>query len=624
MYERKGGNIEIIAGRRITGVLILFKGYNDEMAGGFDQNIIFRVQEANDIVDVISEHVSLTKKGKEMVGLCPFHQDNRPSMNVSVVKQIFKCFACGAGGDVFKFVQMRENLSFPQAVERLADRAGIKVEAVKRRSRPENKPAIDPNRLGRVNAWAGKYFQETLADKKKGKDARAYLADRGISDESIKKWQLGLGGGGEELLERARSRNGSVELLAKAGFIVGQNHGRFDNRLMFTITDVTGRVIGFGGRTLDGDSAKYINSPATALFDKSNSLYGLEQSRHEIVKSGVAIVVEGYTDVIMAHQFGCCNVVATLGTSFTEGHGRMLRRYAGKVVLLFDNDVAGIAAANRALDVCLSQRIDIRLASIPEGKDPCEYLLSAGKKGFEKLIEQSVDVFQFKWDRLKSSFASDESFAGRKAATEEFLETVAVSLRSGNLSAIDKGLIVNRLAKVVGMEAAEINAELSKRVRRGARAASYHVENQKAGRINFGDGLLANAQREILEVLLNEPALFENVKGKVTVESFDVPILNQIACRLFEMLNDGGQVSISGVLGGIESVEVGNAVMELGDAGEEKGNFESRLCDALEIIARYRCRLTAGEIKSVEDQKRFLRRAHENASKGNPYNPGMI
>ena len=193
---------------------------------------------------------------------------------------------------------------------------------------------------------------------------------------------------------------------------------------MFPITDVTGRVIGFGGRTLDEKGAKYINSPTTVLFDKSNSLYGLEQARHKIVSTETAVVVEGYTDVIMAHSKGCDNVVATLGTSFTPGQGRILRRYAKRVVLIFDSDVAGIEAANRALEICLSLHIDISMASVPEGKDPCEFLLSAGKEQFERLVDEAVDVFQFKWNRLAESFGKDETLAGRKAAVEEFLQTV--------------------------------------------------------------------------------------------------------------------------------------------------------------------------------------------------------
>ena len=381
------------------------------MPGSFDQGIINQVQQANDIVDVISEHVSLAKKGREMVGLCPFHEDHRPSLYVNIAKQIFKCFACGAGGSIFTFVQMRENLTFPQVIERLAERAGIRLPTQNRKSKIENQQSIDPNELARVNAWAAKYFQENLYDKQKGQQARNYIADRQITPESAKKWRLGLAvDSRDDLVRAANERRIPGKSLAQAGLVVGHKGGdsfgdRFVNRLMFPITDVTDRVIGFGGRTLGEADAKYINSPTTALFDKSNSLYGLQQARHQIVSSGTAVVAEGYTDCIMSHQFGCTNMVATLGTSFTAGHTRILRRYAKKIVLVFDGDIAGVEAANRALEVCLAQRIDIKLASVPAGKDPCDFLLAAGKERFEQLTDEAVDVFQFKWNRLIKSFS---------------------------------------------------------------------------------------------------------------------------------------------------------------------------------------------------------------------------
>ncbi|GAG51960.1 unnamed protein product, partial [marine sediment metagenome] len=231
-------------------------------------------------------------------------------MNVSSVKQIFKCFACGAGGDVFKFVQMRENLTFPQAIQRLAERAGIKLKPTRRAKdkgqTQEPSEDIDPNKLAKVNAWAAKYFQQNLHDEKKGKQTRDYIAQRQITSQSVKEYQLGLAiDSPDDLLRTAKAKKIPTKLLEQAGLITAQHQDKFINRLMFSITDVTGRVIGFGGRTLDETGAKYINSPTTPLFDKSNSLYGLEQARHQIVSTGTAVVVEGYTDCIMAHQFGC-------------------------------------------------------------------------------------------------------------------------------------------------------------------------------------------------------------------------------------------------------------------------------------------------------------------------------
>ena len=595
------------------------------MAGMFDSRIVLEVQQANDIVDVISEHVSLKKKGREMVGLCPFHDDHKPSMNVNSVKQIFKCFACGAGGDVFKFVQMRENLTFPQAIERLADRAGIKIQKLKTRNPKPGTVDVDPNALARVNAWAAKYFCKNMQDTKKGKYARDYLAQRKIKPESVKKWQLGLAVDlQDDLIKAAAANKVPAKLLEQAGLTTGRNQDKFVNRLMFTITDVTGRVIGFGGRTLNETGAKYINSPTTVLFDKSNSLYGLEQARHEIVSTGTAVVVEGYTDCIMAHQFGCCNVVATLGTSLTAGHGRILRRYAKKVVLIFDSDVAGVEAANRALDVCLSQRIDIKIASVPEGKDPCDFLLAAGKEGFEGLIRDAVDVFKFKWDRLKEKFDKDDTLAGKRAAIEEYLETVATGLLAGNVSDLDCGLRVNQISRIVGLDSKRINAELNVRLKRAARTANRSAENRQVRRIDYGRGRFAAAQREVLEILLNEPELFETVRGKIAAESFDVPILGQIAEILFERLDKNTETSLREILAGTESVQLGNCIMELAQAGEEKGNYQARLAGALDTVERYRGQEQDESFETVEQQRQYLRRFSEKNGRENPHSIGMV
>ena len=601
------------------------------MPGLFDQAIVNQVQQANDIVDVISEHVSLKRKGREMVGLCPFHDDHRPSMYVNSVKQIVKCFACGAGGGVFTFVQMRENLTFPQVVERLAERVGIKLKAKTQNSKLKTQNSdVDPNKLAKVNEWAAKYFQKNLYDEKKGKLTRDYIAERQITPESVKKWQIGLAiDSPDGLLRAAKARGIPGKFLAQTGLVVGHKGGdsfsdKFVNRLMFPITDVTGRVIGFGGRTLGETGAKYINSPTTVLFDKSSSLYGLQLARHRIVSTTVAVVVEGYTDCIMAHQFGCDNVVATLGTSFTAGHARILRRYAKKVVLVFDSDAAGIEAANRALDVCLAQRIDIRLASVPEGKDPCDFLLAAGKEQFERLVQSSVDVFQFKWNRLTERFGSDDTLVDNRAAIEEFLQTIATSLWAGNLAAIDRGLVVNRLSKIVGLDSKEINAELCRRVGRAAKTASYNVENQKVTSADLGQGLFATAQREILEVLLNEPKLFEIVRQKITAEAFDVPILRRIAAILFETLSAKADASLTEVLAKAESVELGGCFVELAQAGEKKGNFQSRLTGALDAFQRAQGQRKKSEIRATGDQAQFLRSVCENTKKENPHNVGMI
>ncbi len=546
-------------------------------------------------------------------------------MFVNPSKQIFKCFACGAGGDVLRFVQMREGLTFPQAVERLAERGGVQLERKwQNRSTPQQGvPDIDPNLLARANAWAAEFFRRSLEDPQKGKVARDYLAERQLSAESIKKWRIGAAPAATDMLAKAAAAKPiPPTLLQQAGLLASPSQDRFVNRLMFTITDVTGRVIGFGGRTLDGTGAKYVNSPTTPLFDKSNTLFGLEQARHEIVATGTAVIVEGYTDVIMAHQFGCTNVVAALGTSFTPGHGRILRRYAERVVLLFDSDTAGRAAANRALEVCLSQRLDIKLAFVPEGKDPCEFLLVAGKEAFQNVINQGTDVLQFKWDRLQEAFAGEESLTGRRAVLEEFLQAIATGLVSNNLPVLEIGLIVNKVAKIIGLTPRELNADLSKRMERLAKTKEVEpgstVQNKP---IDWGTGLYATAQREVLEVLFNQPNLIEDYQPKVGPHLFDVPILRQAAALLWDAYRSEGEVSVDSILARTESMQLVECIVELQRAGEEKGNFHSRLTGALEVLAR---RSQSPQILTAERTDASPDSAGSTAATGRRRNPHSL
>ncbi len=485
---------------------------------------------------------------------------------------------------------MRENLTFPQAVERLAERAGIALES--RRLAPQRRDPgsdVDPNLLARLNGWAMKNFQQWLSDPERGKVAREYLATRRISADSIAHWNLGVAPNAVDALAKAAAAQKiPSQLLQQGGLTAGTGQDKFVHRLMFPIADATGRCIGFGGRTLSDAGAKYINSPTTPLFDKSNTLYGLDRARHRIVATGTAIVVEGYTDVIMAHQFGCTNVVATLGTSFTTGHGRTLRRYAKRVVLVYDSDIAGMEAANRALEVCLSQRLDIKLGFVPQGKDPCDFLLAAGQEAFDRIVEDATDVLQFKWDRLKAAFEGDDSLAARRTMLNEFLQAIATGLAAENIPVLDSGLIVNKVSKIIGLTPREINADLSRRMGQVTRAMrSQDDRRERSGSIDWGQGLYAAAQREVLEVLLSEPGLFEEHRRELSTSLFDVPILRQIAGVLLDVLRSEDDFSLSAMLARTESVSLGEAIVELQAVGEQKGNYASRLSDAMEVLRRY-------------------------------------
>ncbi len=600
----------------------------------FDTGLISRIQQANDIVDVIGEHLSLKRKGREMIGLCPFHDDHKPSFNVNPSKQIFKCFACGAGGDVVKFVQMRENLSFPQALQRLADRAGIKIEPLRPRSTHDaertTQDDTNPNELARVNVWAAKYFAANLANSEKGKDARKYVDERQLSDDSVRKWQIGLAIGAEnDLLVAARRAKISDKLLIAAGLVTSSGvslSDKFVNRLMFTIADATNKIIGFGGRTLTGEGAKYINSPTTILFDKSNALFGLNHAHHKIVSTDTAVVVEGYTDCIMAHQFGVANVVATLGTSFTAGHARLLRRYAKKIVLLFDSDTAGLAAANRALQVALGFHVDIAITSVPQGKDPCEFLLAAGKEPFEKIIAEAVDVFKFKWERLRNLLGSQPTIADTKQAIDEYLEAIATGFVAGNLTPTERGFFVNRIHSMTKnvIDAKELNDELNRKMHRAKTLSSYSgTAGSQQEALDLGEGLSANSQREIIEVLLAEPKLFRNVKNEVSPQDFDIPVFKQIAGTLFNILAEKPEATVSEICGCIEEAQIANLVTMLEEDGIKKGNFFKRLTDAIKTLKLEQQKKTSAAVKSKDDRE-YIRHICENAPKQNHRNMGMV
>ncbi len=602
------------------------------MSVRFDNNIVVRIQQATDIVEVVSEHLSLDRKGKEFVGLCPFHADHKPSMYVNPVKQIFKCFACGAGGDVFKFVQLREGLTFPQAIERLAERAGIRLQQ-RPRPRQADAAAGDPAQIAKVNAWAQKFWQQQLFDEQTGADARKYVASRQIGDETAGDWGIGLAAAGwDNLMKAARAKGISDKLLVDSGLAVLRERGglydKFRNRLMFPIFDMTSRVIAFGGRTLGDDPAKYMNSPATALYDKSSSLYGLHKARHSIVTDGTAVVVEGYTDVIIAHQAGCTNVVAALGTSFTEGHARALRRYAKRIVLVFDNDVAGMEAANRALEVCLSQRIDIKLTFVSQGKDPCDFILSEGAEAFKQLVADSIDVMEYKWQRLQAGLSASDTLADRRRITEEYLRTVATAVAAGRRDAVAEGLIGTKLSRIIGLSEQETRRQLERYAWSMRRGRALAVRNQKVISVAGSDGKEAEAQREILEVLLNEPKLFADIAGRIKVEDFDVAVYQEIAKAVFSALAENPVASLTGVLTRIESEEGGNMVVELEANGGRKGNFSRRLVDAVDVIESRRADMAREELKRglSDDDTDALRRVSKMLQQGarGQRSPGLV
>ncbi len=568
------------------------------MVGKWDDSLISRVQQANEIVDVVSEYLSLDKRGKEYVGLCPFHTDHRPSMYVTPVKQIFKCFACGAGGDVIKFVQMKENLSFVQAIERLAGRAGIALPTFRpeRRSGDQaQENTLSAAELAKINAWAMKHWAGNLWDPSKGAAARQYLAQRNITEQTARTWGLGLAlDRWDDLTAVAQQNNISQDTLVAAGLAVRRDntpgcYDKFRNRLMFPIADVTGRVAGFGGRTLGQDPAKYMNSPATALFDKSQLLYGLRQGRQDIVKAGRAVVVEGYTDVLMAHQYGLPTVIAALGTSLTAEHAKVLRRYGDRIVLVFDSDVAGRAAAGRAMEVCLTGKVDVRLAFVPNGKDPCDFLIEAGSEAFEAIIDAAEDVLSFKWNQLAEQLDGQDSLPKRTEAVQQFLRTVASAIQAGQVDSLALAVLIGRLSALLQTPKSRIDEQLRQLLKQ--KSPQGRTKEQPAKQGEPQETRDNAARREILEVLIQEPGLYANVFGRLCVDDFgDLGPLREIAEAMLPCLDAGDEMDPTRLFRQIESTDAAAIVTEMTAGTVPKGVACRRLEDSLSVLEQRRHR----------------------------------
>ena len=348
------------------------------MSRHFDNDLIERIKEANDIVAVISEHVALKKKGKNYWGCCPFHNEKTPSFSVTPEKGFFYCFGCHASGNAINFLMRYENLTFPEALERLAARANIPLPAAEL-SNEERRRSAHRQELYEVNQLATTFFHNCLTKTEMGKTGLTYLRNRGLSDETIARFQLGFAPDSWDRLYRAFTERGiSPGLLVETGLCRQGNNGRvydyFRNRVMFPICDGKGRVVGFGGRVLDDSTPKYLNSPENVIFNKGHLLFAFDKAYRAIREKRQAILVEGYMDVISAHNRGVTNVVASLGTAYTKDHGRLLLRQAEEVVLAYDMDGAGQKAARRAIELLQNTEFKVRVVAMPDGKDPDDYV----------------------------------------------------------------------------------------------------------------------------------------------------------------------------------------------------------------------------------------------------------
>jgi len=399
-----------------------------------------RIRAANDIVDVIGSYLPLKRAGANFVALCPFHKEKTPSFNVSAQRQIFHCFGCHKGGDVFKFVMEHESIDFVEALRRLADRAKIPLEHEKSPVEQQNRHLKD--RLLQIHEQIAQRWQSALTNDACGQIARDYLDKRGVSPDAVKLFRLGYSPDlWDDCVNWSKSKDYDLALVEKAGLILRKEgsesyYDRFRGRLMFPICDEQGRVIGFSGRILAGDekTAKYVNSPETAIFTKSKVFFGLDKSKRALLDSEFAIVCEGQLDLIACFMSGVENIVAPQGTAFTSDHARILKRYVEEVVLCFDSDEAGQNAAVRVLDSLLASGLAVRVATVPHPHDPDSYIKAFGGDAFKELIQKADGFFDYYLNRLCATheLATDK---GRLAILRSMAEAV---LKTGNGVLIDK------------------------------------------------------------------------------------------------------------------------------------------------------------------------------------------
>jgi DNA primase len=565
----------------------------------FPQPFIEQVVQATDIVDLVGRYVALKKAGKEFVCLCPFHDDHRPSMHVVPAKGMFYCFVCGAGGGPIKFVELYQKVSFVEAIKALAERAGIPI-PVSEGEGPA--PGLARADLLKVTAKAAEFYRQQLLATG-GKGALEYALKRGLSRETIDRFGLGFAPEGWDALYNAARRSGFSEgQLVAAGLVIRRENAsgcydRFRNRLMFPILDLEGRTIAFGGRALDpNDRAKYINSPDSVLFDKSNNLYALNWARAAIDAGGSAVVVEGYMDALLPHQGGVGNVVATMGTALTDRHVRLLSRYAKEVVLVFDADVAGRMATERALEIFMAQQIHVRVVSVPEGKDPCDFVVARGGPAFAELVAAAPDAMQYVWDRRFAEYRSaGGNLSDRRRLVEDFLRLVATSAAYGAIDEVRRGQLAQHIGHMLNISPGDLQQQMRALARtiRPARPAGADApagtqgDASQAGQAQAAPSGATDpnaAEAWLLEVLLNRPELFDTVVEKIDPRDFTDPALAQIAQTLWKLGHEG-RAGLAEMLCREEMSPHSALLARLADEGARRGNFEATLAGAVAYMS---------------------------------------
>ena len=423
----------------------------------YSEELIEEVRNSNDIVDIISQYVVLKRSGRNYFGLCPFHKEKSPSFSVSPDKQIFHCFGCGAGGNVFHFISKIENMNFIESMQVLADRAGIVLPTLD--NNEDSKKQLLKSKVYEINEIAAQFYHENLY-KPTSKPAQDYVKKRKLDNKTLKAFQIGYAGGYNELYKELVKRGYKEEEILASSMVIKNQDGtyvdRFRKRFMIPIKDVKERVIAFGGRVLDDSKPKYINSPESIVYSKGRNLFGLNVAKKEPMDR--IIIVEGYMDAISLYQRGITNVVASLGTALTEAQGRLLRRYANKIIISYDSDGAGQAATMRGLEILQNLGYDVRILQLddPSVKDPDEYVLKNGSGRFNLCADKAISLVEFKVKMLKKSLSINSTSDKIK-----FLNEVSKILSKVDNN-IEKEIYIERISKEYNVSKEAIYAQTNK------------------------------------------------------------------------------------------------------------------------------------------------------------------
>ena len=499
----------------------------------YSDDIIEEVRSKNDIVDVVSQYVKLTRRGSSYFGLCPFHNEKTPSFSVTPGKQMYYCFGCGAGGNVFNFIMEYENFTFGEALKYLADRAGVELPKIEY-SKEVREKAKEKSELLEINKQAAQYYYYQLRTEK-GAAGYQYLSGRGLTEETMRSFGLGYSDKFSDGLYRyLKSKGYKDDRLRESGlFNVDERHGMYDkfwNRVIFPIMDVNNRVIGFGGRVMGDGKPKYLNSPETKIFDKSRNLYGLNVARK--TRKNYIILCEGYMDVISMHQAGFTNAVASLGTALTSGHASLLKRYTQEVLLLYDSDEAGVRAALRGIPILREAGVNSRVVDLKPYKDPDEFIKNMGAEAFEDRLNRASDSFMFRVRVAEGEFPMEEP-----QGQNRFFERCAEMLLELK-DELERNLYIDAIVKNYGGRYGVSTEDLRKRVNTLAlkgTPAEHRIQPKTGSQEKKKkDTASAQAQKLMLTWLVSYPKVFDKAAQYLSPEDFTVPLYREVAEMLFE------------------------------------------------------------------------------------------